>query len=336
MWLSALVALASLACATGPSGFEPVHFAAAERPAAAVSYPNWPVPPDQAMVLMKSRGYDLRSAEPTQAGTSGAEKIGVWFEALGAEIQFKVKPVPRTLDGINNSPRRELAAYAVQTLFLDPEDYVVPVSAARCPPLKRWRVLHGDVKSQLPGGSCLLVVASLWLQDVVVPEVVYDHDRFLVDPVYARYLADFNLLTHLIDHRDGRSGNFLVSSDDDHRQVFAIDNGISFGPIWPFYNWFVPNWNVLRVAALRADSVDRLREIRRENLDSLLVVQELRDDGTGHYVDVKPGPPLDERGGAVSRDGVVQFGLKAGEIDDLWFRIRSVVERVDQGEIPVF
>ena len=118
--------------------------------------------------------------------------------------------------------------------------------------------------------------------------------------------------------------------------MFAIDNGVSFGPVWPFYNWFVPNWNLLRVAALRADSVYRLRGIRREDLDSLLAVQELRDDGAGHYVDVEPGPPLDADGGAVARDGVVQFGLTPDEIEDLWLRIRSVIERVDQGEIPVF
>ncbi len=334
--MASLVSFAAIACVTGPSGFEPVHFAAADRSAVAASYPHWLVPPNQAMALMKSRSYDYRVAERTEAGTGGAEKIGLWFDSLGAEIHFKVKRVPRALDGINNSPRRELAAYAVQMLFLDREDYVVPTSAARCPPLQSWRALHGGDEPQLPGSSCVLVVASLWLQDLMVPEVVYDKERFLVDPVYARYLADFNLLTYLVDHRDGRSGNILVSKDEDRRQVFAIDNGVSFGPVWPFYNWFVPNWNLLRVAALRTDSVYRLRGIRREDLDSLLVVQELRDDGAGHYVDVEPGPPLDADGGAVARDGVVQFGLTPDEIEDLWLRIRSVIERVDQGEIPVF
>ena len=245
--------------------------------------------------------------------------------------------MPPDLDGVNNSPRRELAAYAVQTLFLEPEDYVVPTTVARCSPMERWRAFHTDGEPQLPRSDCILVVAALWLDDVTVPEIVYDKARFLEDPVYARYLADFNLFAYLVDHRDGRSGNVLVSKEEDRRQVFAIDNGISFGPSWPFYNWLVPNWNVLRVAALRRESVERLRRIEREDLDSLLVVQELRDDGTGHYFDVEPGRSLDDDRGAVARDGIVQFGLTDDEIGDLWHRIHgTVIERVDQGDIPVF
>ncbi len=288
------------------------------------------------MTLMKSRSYDIRVVKRTEAGTSGAEKFELQFDSLGKRVNFKVKRVPRNLDGINNSPRREIAAYAVQTLFLDPEDYVVPTTAVRCPPMERWLELHAKGKPQLPGSSCMLVVAALWLQDVTVPEVVYDKERFLEEPVYARYLADFNLLTHLIDHRDGRSGNILVSKEEGRRQVFAIDNGISFGPTWPFYNWFVPNWNLLRVTALRKDSVDRLRSINREDLDMLRVIQELRDDSSGHYVDVEPGPPLDDSGGAIARGGVVQFGLTDNEIEDLWRRIGALIEGVDEQRIPVF
>ncbi len=334
--LISLVSVAALACVTAPGGFEPVRFAPTNRPAAAARYPNWSLPPGHAMALMKSRNYDIRAVKRTEAGIRGAEKFKIWFDVLGNDVHLKVKRVPQDLDGITNSPRRELAAYAVQTLFLDPPDYVVPTTAARCPPKERWLQHHVFGVPQLPGSACMLVVAALWLEDVAVPEAVYDKERFLEEPIYARYLADFNLFTHLIDHRDGRSGNILVSKEEGRRQVFVIDNGVSFGPTWPFYDWFVPNWNVLRVAALRKDSVNRLRSIKREDLDSLLVVQELRDNGTGHYVDVEPGPPLDDDGGAIARGGVVQFGLTDDEIDDLWRRIRAVIERVDAKEIPVF
>jgi hypothetical protein len=332
--VAAVVSVAAFACATGPKGLAPVHFTTPDTVAA--SSPNWPVPPDRAMALMKSRGYNIRVVDRTLAGTSGAEKFTIWFDELEKEVDFKVKRVPPDLDGVNNSPRRELAAYAAQALFLDPADYVVPSTAARCPPIQRWRELHDGGEPQLPGSSCMLIVSALWLLDVTVPEVLYDKERFLADPVYARYLADFNLLTYLVDHRDGRKGNFLVSKGEGRRQVFAVDNGVSFGPTWPFYNWFVPNWNILRVAALREDSVNRLRRIRRADLDSFLVVQELHNDGTGHYVDVGPGPPLDAKGGAVARGGVVQFGLTDDEIEDLWDRIQEVIESVDGGDIPVF
>jgi hypothetical protein len=288
------------------------------------------------MEFVRSRSYDVRDVKRTEAGTGGAMKVRVHIGSLNRDLDFKIKKVPPDLAGINNSPRREMAAYSVQTLFLDPPDYLVPATAVRCPALERWREVHGKGEPQIPGSNCVMISASLWLTGITLPDAVYDKQRFLEDPVYARYLADFNLLTYLVDHRDGRRGNILVSKEDDRRQVFAIDNGVSFGPMWPLYNWFVPNWNVLRVAALRKSSVDRLRPLERKDLDFLLAVQELRDNGSGHYVDVERGPLLDDNGGVQARGGIVQVGLTRGEIDDVWHRVRTLIERVDEGRIPVF
>ena len=119
----------------------------------------------------------------------------------------------------------------------------------------------------------------------------------------AEDMSNFNLLTHLIDHRDGRDGNILVSKDDEHRRVFAVDNGIAFGP-W-VYNFFVPNWTKLRVAAVRKDSIDRLREIRREDLDFLAVVAQLEVDEEGVLRPAPPGAPFDPDDGARVRGGSV-------------------------------
>jgi hypothetical protein len=326
--------LAAACVGGGPKGSEPVRFDAAARPPGAERFPNWPVDPAQAEALMRGHEYEVRLVERTQAGTSGAEKFRLWFDALGREIQFKVKRMPDDLDGINNAPRKEIAAYRVQALFLDPEDWVVPVTLARCATLEVWREYHSEAKAQVPGSHCVLIVASLWLEDVTVPETLHDEERFAVDPTYARFLADFNLFGYLVDHRDGRSGNILVSRDDARRQVFAIDNGIAFGP-FP-YNFFVPNWNVIRVAALRKEPVDRLRELERGDLDFLLVAQQLADGGGGHYRDAEPGPPLDADGGAVAGNGIVQLGLTRGEIDELWVRIQALLEHVDAGGIPLF
>ncbi len=326
-----LVALGGGCAARSPKRLAPAHPAPATT---AGSYPNWSLPPQRAAALMKSRDYDVRMVKRTAAGTSGAEKVRLWIDELGREVDFKVKRVPPDLDGVNNAPRKEIAAYEVQALFLDPEDYVVPTTLARCPDLDVWRKHHFEGEPQVSGTRCVLIVAALWLQDVTVPEQVYDEERFLADATYARYLADFNLLTYLIDHRDGRSGNFLVSRDDARRQVFAIDNGVSFAPF--LYNFFVPNWNVLRVAALRTRSVDRLRALERADLDFLLVAQQLEDDGSGHLRDAPPGPPLDPDVGAMAEGGVVQFGLTRDEVDGLWERMHALLRDVDAGEIPVF
>jgi hypothetical protein len=87
-------------------------------------------------------------------------------------------------------------------------------------------------------------------------------------------LANFNLLSYLIDHRDGRAGDILTSTDPANRRVFAGDNGISFGP--KVYTMFVQNWHTIRVPALPKESVDRLRGVTGadlERLDMLLQMQ---------------------------------------------------------------
>jgi hypothetical protein len=167
-----------------------------------------------------------------------------------------------------------------------------------------------------------------------VPDVLYDEARFATDANYAARMADFNLLTFIIDHKDGRRGNFVVSKDEGDRRVFSIDNGISFDA-WIF-NYFVKNWNDLRVPALRKKSVDRLRSVRPEQVEALAVVAELHRNGYGVLEPVEHGPPLSETNGARQREGVVQLGFIADEVDDVFEQIDEVIRAVDGGELPVF
>ena len=177
-------------------------------------------------------------------------------------------------------------------------------------------------------------VLSIWMENVTVPEVLYDEERFVTDGQYAHFLSNLNLFTYLVDHRDGRGGNFLVSKDDARRQVFAVDNGISFGPL--VFNYFVPNWTHLRVAAVRKDTIARLRAIKRADLDFLKVVVQLEADESGILRTVPSGTPIDPAGGANRSDGVVQFGLKSKEIDGVYARILKLLEAVDAGQVPGF
>ncbi len=235
---------------------------------------------------------------------------------------------------MNNSPRKELAAYQLQKLVFPPEDYVVPTTVVRCVPIEKMRELSPGATPTVPGTKCVLGVVALWMTDVTVADPLYDASRFHSDANYAYFMANLNLFTYLIQHKDGRSGNFLESTEEGRRQVFAIDNGMTFGP-W-FFNYFVPNWNDLRVAALRKESVDRLRQIRREDLEFLAVTAQLEADERGILRVVEPGPPLDPGDGARLDGTTVQLGLEEDEIDDLYERIEELIEEVDEGEIPVF
>ena len=332
-----LPTLAGCAFFSPAAPHQPVHFSEAPSPDGAERFPHWPLPPFtdlEHLRLFETTPFEVRALDTSVGGTSGAYKANIAFPSLGADVKFKVKRIPRDLDGVNNAPRKELAAYVIQRLFLDPEDYVVPSTLVYCAPLEIWERNHPATEPTLGGTNCVLLAVSLWLKNVTLPDPLYDEQRFLTDPTYAYFLSNFNVFTYVIGHKDGREGNFLVSKDDARRQVFAIDNGSSFNPLG--YNYFVPNWNVLRVAAVRKKTINRLRKLERGDLDFLEVAAqiEIGSDGAAHVV--APGESLDDDKGALREGNTVQFGLTEGEIDHVWERIERLIEDVDDGKVPVF
>jgi hypothetical protein len=298
-----LALLFACTSALGPRNRSPVRFPEAPSPRAEEPEPYRRVPPDQAYELMASAALELRSYRDAGGGTTGAQKHTVYFASADVEMVTKWKEVPGRLDGVNNSPRKELAAYAIQRVFLTPEDYVVPAAVVRCELIETYRERHRSASPTVKGTKCVLGILSVWITNVTVPNVLYDEERFLTDSQYAYYMSNFNLLTYLIDHRDGRDGNILVSKDDEHRRVFAVDNGI---------------------------------EVRRGDLDFLAVVAQLEVDEEGVLRPVPPGAPFDPDDGAVARAGSVQFGLTTSEIDDVYARIEALIQAVDDGRVPVF
>jgi len=340
---SVVVALAlALGCASpslGPAKRPPMHLSPATETGsldqAANPFPNWPTDPTVALDLLRHGEAEIRSVKSAGGGTTGAERHEVFFPAKNIQFKVKWKAMPALrLDGFNNSPRKEIAAFVIQRFFLDPEDYVAPSATMRCYPLEEYRETHPLASATLDEIDCVLGVASVWVFDVTIPDTVYDEQRFVSDRAYATFMSNLNVFTYILDHRDGREGNFLIAKDADRPQVFSIDNGIAFNPL--FYNYFVPNWNKLRVAAVRASTIDRLRAIERKDLDMLLVVDQMQVDDQRMLQPVPPGPVMDPNDGATFEDGVVQFGLTTREIDGIYERIRKLIDAVDSGRIPVF
>ncbi len=331
LWVSASLA----ACATSQP--KKLQFTGSVPTRSEQDFANWPVKPLEAQRLMAHAEYEVLNVALAGSGTTRPEKIEIRFPETGDQFSVKGKLVPSGLDGFNNSPRKELAAWKIQTFFLDPVDHTVPATTLRCIPLEQWAKRNDKGTPVVPGTTCMLVQISIWMQNVTVPDDLYEEERFLNDLDYAYHIANFNIFAYLINLRDNRSGNVLTSKDESNRRVFAVDNGVAFGVI--LYNWFYPptySWRQIRVPALPRNSIERLRKLRREDVDSLLVVNQLEADADGILRIVKPGPPIDPKGGA-QRDGTtVQFGLTAGEVDAVWERIESLIRRVDAGEIALF
>jgi hypothetical protein len=284
---------------------------------------NWPLAPSELERRLQYDRFRVLHSEPAGERTD-ALKLDLVF-ADGEKLEVKWKAAAGDLDQWNNSPRRELASYQMQRFFLDEHDYVVPTAAMRCVPVD---VLGGAVDPTIEDTRCVLGVLSAWLRDVTAPYPFYDETRYARDPLYARRLEDFNLLTYLIDHRDGAQANLLLSTNASDPRSFSVDNGISFES-FP-WNMSVFNWYRIRVPRLRRQSVERLRSVDEKSLASLGVVAELALDEHGIFVAVPPGKNLGPRRGVRREDGRIQFGLTKLEISKVRRRIETVTRAADE------
>jgi len=344
-----LLTAVAIGCASSRGG-TPLAFSEADAAREPMPSSNWSIPAERAEEVLRNAPFDIRAVQGAGAGVTGATKVDLIFEAaeeeedevylweMDGDVGLKAKPFPTPhLDGWNNNPRKEIAAYEVQKLFLEPRDYVVPTTVARCVPVEIQSRYRPNARPTLEGTNCLLNAISLWLENVTVPDTFYDEARFLSDPAYAYAYGTFNILTYLSDHLDNRKGNFLVSKDDRFPRAYAIDNGIAFGS-W-IYNWFIPSsyaWRKIVVPAVPKSAVDRLRELQRADLDRFSVLAEFHKNADGALEAVQPGASLDASRPVNITETVVQLGLTEDEIDDLWERIETLIERVDEGDLAVF
>jgi hypothetical protein len=320
-------------CARAPA--PPLPTSLRETPPSTEVPENWPAPPQELERRLAGEPLELRKIAGAGAGTTGALKIELFFPENNDTIEFKWKPVPPgDADGLNNNPRKEVAAYLLQAWFLDPPDYVVPTTALRCLPIEMLRAHGVAAEPSLPGTRCVLGVLSVWLDEVTVPERVLEPEQFRSDARYATSVGRFNLLTYLVEHEDGRAGNILVSEEHDDPRVFAVDNGISFDAV--VKNWFVPNWNLIRVPALPHLEVERLRKVTRSQIDQLGVVTELRADENGILKPVPHSANRDPGRGTRVAKGWIQLGLTRSELDSVEARLKDLLARIDAGEIPLF
>jgi hypothetical protein len=201
-------------------------------------------------------------------------------------------------------------------------------------PLDAYRELDPEAKPTLPGTHCVFGVLSLWLEDVEIPETLFDEERFERDPVYARRLADFNLVSYLIQGRDTRESNVLTSKDQTDRRVFSVDNGISFDPA--IYNFFLDHWDDIRVPALSRSAIQKLRRVTSERWRALAVVAQFQVDAEGMLRPVEPTAPIAPERGVAYRDGTLQLGLTNAEIQHLQERVQELLRKIDADGIRLF
>lgn len=298
---------------------------------AAASDPNIPVPAGQLERQLAAEPFRIVAAEISRPKAKGDI-------TLKAEVSFSGNPPYRVklrraepgAEDFNNRPRYDLAAYELQKLFLDPDEFVVPPTALRPMPLSELLPYAPAARPTFRGSDEVLVVLQYWLQEVKVVADAYDAALFESDPGYARHVGQMNVLTYLIEHGDANLGNFLASKAEHSARVFSVDNGVAFA-----YNESDRSdaWKRLRVPRLPADTVARLRSLSGDDLQRRLGVlgQWRLDDG--RWIAEPPGENLSPQRGVRQKDGVVQLGLTRAEIEQVNRRIASLLKQVDEGRV---
>src|SRR5688572_15610052 len=185
---------------------------------------------------------EIAGVDLTPAGIQGAQVLTLRVPGP-PPVVFRAKWRAHATTDIKNSPRRELAAHAVQKLFLASSEWVVPPSAPHCFALDTYRAAV-DPRAQptFPQARCVYGVLQYWLENVqTLPDAetagwfdfsgdgILDDDLFDSSRIYRDAIASVNLVTYLIGHADSHWKQFLISKDRDLPITYSVDNSMSFG-----------------------------------------------------------------------------------------------------------
>jgi len=293
------------------------------------------MPVERLEPLLRDAALEVVSSERCATGLQGAQIVYLRFAAEKLLLKAKWKEASHGGTGFNNEPRKELAAYMMQRWFLAPGEYVVPPTVLRAIPHRHYVESVHETKPNFDGTDCVVGVLAAWIEHTEdMPP--FDAMRFSLQPAYRDTMANLNLLTYLIDHRDPRPANFLFSLDPERPRALSIDHGLAFSGLMNPRILFKHEWRELIVPQLPLEKLDRLRGLCREDLDRLRTVaqMELRD---GVFHSVEPEEELIAGDGPVRRDGdILQLGLEAKEIDDVEQRIYKLLRDADEGNVQLY
>jgi len=278
----------------------------------------------------------------TPSGQQGAKILTLRVQAGAHHVVLRAKWRAQSSAGIVNEPRKELAAYAVQKLFLDETELVVPPIVAHCFPLAEYRAFVPDERASIDGSDCVLGFASYWLESVRTAsaarkegllggpgEGFWDAELFEKDAMYRRSVGNTNLLSYVIRHGDPHNAQFLIEQTPQGLRTYVVDNSIAFRSIKNPMYFLRDDWSKIRVPRLPRRTVERLRALTDEDFASLATVTELERQGR-QLVRVAAPATAKSDGSAMSWSGLrLRIGLTQGEVELVQSRVRDLLARPD-------
>jgi hypothetical protein len=254
---------------------------------------------------------------------------------------LRAKWRPQSTEDVINEPRKELAAYAVQHLFLDETELVVPPTTAHCFAGPQYRHFDPKARPSLPGADCVLGFLSYWLEDAKSVKSarktglwgrgrgVWDARRYKRDRANRDSVSNGNLLTYLIHHGDAHDEQFVLQASPRGLRAFVVDNSIAFRSIKNPMLLLREDWSSIQVPALSAKAIARLKALTPADFARLGNISELAlRDGT--LVPISPSEPLVSDGTTMTWNGShLRIGLTSGEIQLVAARTRDLLSRKD-------
>jgi hypothetical protein len=253
--------------------------------------------------------------------------------ADGVEMRIKIRRANPGATEFNNEPRYERAAFVMQRLLVDPVESIAPVTVLRPLPLDDLRAWAPSAAATFRGSTDVLAVVQHWLPEVVGPDDAWDAARFESDPGYARQIANVNILTFLIRHKDSNKGNILLSAAPTLPRAWVIDSGVAFGSARSDRGTL---WKDIRVPRVPADTIARLRALDLAKLSAALAVLAQYEVRDRRLVAVPPTAPFHKHEGVRRSRNVIQLGLTVTELADLEGRRKALLAKVDSGALPTF
>ena len=279
------------------------------------------------------------------SGSQGAKLLTLRGMSGGRAVVFRAKWRPQSSDDLVNESRKELAACAVQKLFLDDAESVAPPTAPYCFALREYHAFVPTEQATFAGTDCVFGFMSYWLEDIlslgaarerglVTGDGILDRARFERDLVYRGSLAKANLLTYVINHGDAHDDQFLLQSTAHGFRAFVVDNSISFQSIKNPMLLFREDWSQIQVPHLPKASVERLAKLTEDDYNGLGSVAQLQRRG-GELVAVHSADAhAKSDGSAMTWNGEqLRVGLTANEIELVKSRIQQLLTRPDLAQL---
>ncbi len=299
----------------------------------------------EAEALLRSTNLEIIDARDTPAGVQGAWQLtlrtseGIKFRAKWRDTKTK------NIAALPSDPRREVVAYHVQKLLLDPQEYVVPPSAAHCFPLKEYKLRVEPAKPTWSEINCVFGFLSYWLTDTSsIEEVPLDSDspttssrngnrlffldRFNIDKLYARKVARLNLITYIIEHGDPSPSQFLVSTEPFH--AWSVDHSVSLTSMKNPLALFKEDWSFLLVPRITEKLARRILDLTRRDINQLALLESYRITRHGQIV----SQPLSDASrtlahyeslpGVRFRNGRLEIGATQKERRLIWLKIQNL------------